>query len=142
MYNEGVYTMIENGETDMMGPDHWFFQYLYRYAPQEDDPGYKKWLDRWSIIYNYNIDPEKVGDDECVYTIVNYIKNNAIWGDDDPTFSKIGALFGEFDNNKFFTADQNPFFANPTLGDYTVIDGAGVIADEFRVDFSKIGIEK
>ena len=48
----------------------------------------------------------------------------------------------EFDNNKFFTAAQNPFFANPTLGDYTVIDGAGVIADEFRVDFSKIGIEK
>ena len=140
MYNEGVHTLITDGITDEMGPDHWFFQYLMRYAPQEGEAGYDKWLAKWPIIYSYNIDPAKVGEYECVYTIVNYIKNNAICGstlDCGEMYEK----FGVKENNKFFELTENPYFADPTHGDYTIVDGAGVISDEYTFDFSKVGLQ-
>jgi hypothetical protein len=123
-----------------MGPDHWFFQYLMRYAPQEGEAGYDKWLAKWPIIYSYNIDPAKVGEYECVYTIVNYIKNNAICGstlDCGEMYEK----FGVKENNKFFERTENPYFADPTHGDYTVVDGNGVVSNEYIEHMNKIGLQ-
>ena len=141
MYNEGVYTHIKDGTTDEMGPGHWFFTYLMRYAPKEGEPGYDKWLAKWPIIYNYNIDPAKVGEYECVYTIINYVKNNALFGANLDDCGEMYEKFGVSENNKFYTTDENPFFADPTHGDYTIVDGAGVISDEYLVDYSKIGLQ-
>ena len=141
MYNPGAYSEIINGTTDQMGPNSWPFTFLYRNAPKVGEEGYDKWLNKWPIMYSYNTDPDKVGEVECIYTTVNYIKNNALFGVG-TEWGEICEMFGVLENNQTFTFDENPFFADPTHGDYTIVSGGGVIDDEYILDYSKLGIQR
>ena len=83
----------------------------------------------------------KVGEYECVYTIINYVKNNALFGANLDDCCEMYEKFGVSENNKFYTTDENPFFADPTHGDYTVIGRDNVISEEYTFDFSRVGLQ-
>ena len=91
-------------------------------------------------MFNINTDPTKVGDPDCIFTIMTYLENNVqitSGGDGEFGITEMIEKFGTAKNNVGYKTDVNPFFANPATGDYTIVKGA----DQFETpyDFSKIG---
>ncbi len=135
LYAGGVYGALLGGsEKDSLND---FYSYMMRRAPREGEEGYKKWYKRWPIIYNYNSDPEKIGEYECVFTIINYIKNNALIGCSiqDTAGLETFEKFGVNENNTEFSTDVNPYFVDPTHGDYRIKDDAPI----FKIPVEEIG---
>ncbi|MBR5633435.1 MAG: right-handed parallel beta-helix repeat-containing protein, partial [Clostridia bacterium] len=91
-------------------------------VPKEGEQGYDQWKTRWPILYKYHDDITKLGEVECVYTTVNYIENNCIIDNKEITedaYLKYGVGKG---TNDAIPNTQNPFFADPTHGDYSITD--------------------
>ena len=103
--------------------------------PKEGEPGYELWRTKWPILYKYHDDITKLGEPECVYTTVNYIENNCIVDNkdiDEEAYVMFGVGKG---TNDIVSKDTNPFFADPTHGDYSITD-TSKFADNH---FAKIG---
>jgi len=131
--NAGFYDYITNGNPEEIVNSEYYKRYCNS-KPQKGDPNYEKWYERWPELYDFNIDPEKVGDIDCLFTTVTYLKNNAGFGVKINEASLI-QKFGVDENNRIFSLDENPYFVNPAVGDYRVLDGA----DFFKIPYEKIG---
>ena len=131
--NAGFYDYITNGNPEETVNSEYYKRYCNN-KPQKGDPNYEKWYERWPELYNFNIDPEKVGDIDCLFTTVTYLKNNAGFGVKINEASLI-QKFGVDENNRIFSLDENPYFVNPAVGDYRVLENA----DFFKIPFEKIG---
>ena len=101
-----------------------------------DSEGYDIWYETFPEVYDFNIDPDKVGDPDCLFTTINFLRNNIIIGSE----IKYGTTFDKFgvnEGNVAYKLDQNPFFVDPTHGDYSFKTGVS-FAD---IDINKIGIQ-
>ena len=82
-------------------------------------------------MYAYNIDPSKVGEVECLFTTVHYLKNNYSFGNHPGGFGEVGDKFGVLENNLSFDLDENPIFVDPTHGDYSIREGVDFLDNHF-----------
>ena len=88
--------------------------------PQPGEVGYEEWASRWPLLYQYNDDFSKLGEVECIFTTINYITDNYQIGDQ-PIGERAYLLYGVGqDTNKVLTLEENPFFVDPTHGDYRI----------------------
>jgi hypothetical protein len=119
MYNPGPYSVAigDGGEEDTE-------QLIVNLGdkPEEGERGYDVWKSRWPILYEYNMDMASAGEFNSFYSTINYVKNNKFIGSRDD-FGKYYDLFGVKENNEKFEITENPYFADPTHGDYTVVKG-------------------
>ena len=137
LYNAGLYGLIQDGTADQYEQSEWW-QYYKSQIVNPGEDAYDMWREKWPILYNYNTDPSKVGEPECIFTTVNYIRNNVAIGAP-IEYSEYCKLFGVVENNTEYPLSENPFFVDPTHGDYTIVKDA----ERFTVDidFNKIGIQ-
>ena len=99
---------------------------------KEGDEGYALWKDRWPIMYSYNIDPSKLGDVECLFTPIQYIRNEYFFDDKAPQgFSDWQLEYGVIEDIRYFPLDENPIFTDPTHGDYSIREGADILDNHF-----------
>ena len=103
-------------------------------APDRDSPCFDAWYAKWPIIYDYSLDFKDVDSKDCIFNTVNEIKNNVFFNvEHDRT--EIHEYFADESGNVDYDLDSNPFFADPTHGDYSVTD-TSKFADNH---FDKIG---
>ena len=120
MYNFGI-TSIENGEVIVNQNSFDATVAELNYKPAVGSESYQKWYDRWPLVYEYSYDIKDLDKYECIYRTVNTVKDNALFG---TTFEPGDAFnaYGEGGNNVEYGQQVNPFFADPTHGDYTITD--------------------
>ncbi len=147
MYTEGINDSIVDGVADTAYPST-FWKFLNEptyFRPAEGEEGYELWKSRWPILYESNLDVERLGEYNCLFTIINYIRNNVMigttLGEQDPNGTSSYDLYGVVNGNVSYTLDENPMLADPTHGDYTVTGGAGVIGDEHIAHMNRIGLK-
>ena len=103
-------------------------------------PEYRAGVEYWSPeVLNYHIDYDRTDDPNFIFNSVNTFARNV--------YINLGGRKGEFADNELilkyltvederaYTADENPFFVNPTLGDYRIREGA----DFADIHFEEIG---
>ena len=111
------------------------FQYQYHtLLPKEDSPYYAIWAAKCPNNYKVELDTEDYYNRNSAFvqnnTVVdNYFINSVI------DFTDDALAVGTYENNVAIPDDENPFFANPAIGDYSVVKGEG-LADNH---FDKIG---
>ena len=93
--------------------------------PKEGHPAYGTWLERWPELYNLNYDKSSAGQPDSVFSPVNYYTNNKIFGTKIPQ-NKYYEMFGVKDGTEALPLDENPYFVDPTFGDYRVRPDAGI----------------
>ena len=144
MYTNGIFAGVDENGT-VLSDSYWYSRVVNGLAakPEEGEEGYELWKERWPILYRYNLDISKEGELDCSYTMVNYIKNNAIIGSEfteperNPESNSAAERYGVFEGNKNYSIDENPFFNDPTHGDYSFKDGVSF----GNIDFTKIGLK-
>jgi len=110
-----------------------FYKRFANAKPLQGEDGYDEWFKRWPELYLTSFDPKKVGDLDCVFTPITYASGNAGFG---VTVDDCGEIHkGVDETNLNYTLDENPYFVNPAVGDYRVLDGA----DFFKIPYEKIG---
>ena len=135
MTNAGMYQLILDG-TPELGKDHQTYTSFFIERPAEGEPGYDKWYARFPEVYDFNIDPANVGKPDCLFTTINFVKNNMIIGSE-IKYGEIYDKFAEKENNVAYGLDVNPLFVDPTHGDYRFKESGKF----FEIDFSKIGLQ-
>ncbi len=135
MSNAGMYQLILDG-TPELGAEHQTYTHMLAERPAKGEPGYEKWYARFPEVYDFNIDSGKVGDPDCLFTTINFVKNNMIIGSE-INYGETYEKFAEKENNVAYGLDVNPIFTDPTHGDYSFKDGANF----FEIDFYEIGIQ-
>ena len=135
MYNPGPYDLLTNPgkqeDVDALIGN-------YSRKPNPGEPGYELWYDRWEVMYKYNFDKESVGDFYSFYSTINYVKRNKFIGSEG-NFGEIYDKFGVKEDNEEFALDENPYFADPTHGDYTIVKNADDFDSRYIFDASKVG---
>ena len=102
--------------------------------PVDGTPESELWKERWPILYQYTTDPADIDKYECLLRTVNRVDSNTLIG----TPLDLGdayKYYGEGGNNIEYELDENKFFVNPTLGDYTLIDGVSI----YKIPYGEIG---
>ena len=141
-YNSDVHYLVSGeiieGDTEKgkWGPGQFLYDDFQKVV-KDSSPYYGKWVERWPILFNYTFDINDAGKSyECFFTTVNHIKNNALidFGIEYEEGS-MADLYGDFENNVEYDSTENPFFADPTHGDYSITDTTK-FADNH---FNKIG---
>ncbi len=108
-----------------------------RYAgakPQPGEDGYDVWLERWPELYLTSFDIADYGKLDCIFTPVTYTHGNAGF---DVNIVGTGEAYlnGAGEKNRDYTTSENPFFVNPSVGDYSIREGADFVDNHY----SKIG---
>ncbi|MBR6807014.1 MAG: S-layer homology domain-containing protein, partial [Clostridia bacterium] len=119
--NEGMYSLILDGTPELY-VNHQTYSLLVADRAPLDSPGYEIWYATFPEIYDFNVDPEKVGDPDCLFTTINFLRNNLIIGSD-MKFGETFEKFGVNEGNEVYSLDVNDWFVDPTHGDYTFKDG-------------------
>ncbi len=102
--------------------------------PQPGDAEYELWKSKWPLLYAYNTDISRLGETECFFTTVNYVSDNYQIGDK-PISERSYLLYGVgAETNRVIGLDENPFFADPTHGDYTIVG-----RDDIDLPISEMG---
>ena len=137
MSNPGMYDLIVLGTLDEETiKAHQTYAHLISERAAEGTSGYDAWKKRFPEVYNFNIDPTKIGDSDCLFTTVNFVKNNTVIGST-LEFGETYEKFAVKENNKAYTLENGNFFNDPTHGDYTFKKGMELI----DFDFSKLGVQ-
>ncbi|MBR7034102.1 MAG: S-layer homology domain-containing protein [Clostridia bacterium] len=101
-------------------------------------PEYLAGIEKWCPeLLNYHLDYSRTDDPNFVMSPVNTIKNNVHINSkasftEQPTADKYLNKYTVVEGNRGFTTDENPFFVNPTVGDYRLKDGAGIMDIEIE----------
>ncbi len=113
-----------------------FYNALMSQRAPEGSPMYDTWLERWPILYSYDFTPANMGKYECIYTPVHTVKNNIFFSSrsvsSDIDFGESANEYGIIENNVRYKTDSNPLFADPTHGDYSIKEGAGILQNQFE----------
>ena len=120
----------DDGNFTDFGPGNDFYDRFMNNKPKVDEPGYEIWKVRWPILYTYNTNMKNLGDPECLFTIINYVRNNVTIGSE----VKLNE-YNVNENNKSYTIDDNPIFVDPTNGDYSIREDS----DFFKIPYDQIG---
>ena len=137
MSNAGMYDLIVAGTLDAETVNSYqTYAHLIAERAAEGTPGYEIWKETFPEVYNFNVDPTKVGDPDCLFTTINFVKNNTVIGSG-LEFGETYEKFAVKEGNKAIELDKCDIFVDPTHGDYSFKDGKAPI----DFDFSKIGIQ-
>jgi len=133
LYFEDVETLSESALNEFFGYD---IDPLKEALPSEGDDNYEKWREKWPVLFEYNFDIANYGDPKCFYTMYNAVKNNAVIS---ATLYNGAADESNLDleNNRIYERSENPYFADPTHGDYTIVKDKGDFS--FSFDFDAVG---
>ena len=101
-------------------------------------PGYKEELEaRRPGASTFHFDFLNPEDENFVFAPVSVATGNVFVNDDkNIKISSQSPEFTTLEDNEAYGLDENPFFVNPTLGDYRLADGVTGCPD---VQFEKIG---
>ena len=111
------------------------FRYQYHeLLPKEGSPYYEIWLEKCPNNYKVELDLEDFFNRNSAFVQNNTVTDNYFF-DSVIQFDENAVKVGTFENNVEVSTNENPFFANPTIGDYSVVKGEG-LADNH---FAKIG---
>ncbi len=108
--------------------------------PAKDSENGKKWLELWPELYDILAITENADDPDFYKTTDLYKKpanichNNYVFGDEH-SFDDLWIQYSDNKNNLELSLDENPFFADPTHGDYSITD-TSKFADN---QYAKIG---
>ncbi|MBR7033220.1 MAG: S-layer homology domain-containing protein [Clostridia bacterium] len=94
--------------------------------------------ERWPGYFDITTDLDRIKDSEfCMNNTIKAVGNRAITadGNTDPFGEKI-SRYSTIEDNLGYTTEENPFFVNPTIGDYRMKDGAPIAVS---IPFEKIG---
>ena len=126
------YSMGQAGELD---DGH--FNLLLNWAkslPKEGTEQYKVWYAKWPEIFSYNFDLTNFDDPASVMAPVNAIYDNYAFGEDCSfNITEVTERFGDVRNNLCFGFDENPIFTNPTVGDYSIREGADFMDNHYEL---------
>ena len=130
------------------GGGNWQWNGLYRLCitehPKEGEPGYEEWREKFPDVYEYYVDLTDLTRRENLacpynefYDNIEVINESEVHADRQHVFanSPFAPKVGKIYNNVEYTFSENPGFADPASGDYTVVDGA----DFFKIPFDQIG---
>ena len=135
MNNAGMYELIISGtESDYV--NHYSYARLLEERAAEGTPGYEAWVNRFPELYNFNVDHTKVGDPDCLFTTINFVKNNTVIGSE-LKYGETYDMFAVKEGNVAYGLDKNDLFVDPTHGDYTFKEGKNYIG----FDFDKLGVQ-
>ncbi len=126
-------TLGQFSENDL----NWVKNWNDVYANYENNPALKaNAMANWPEIFELTTDLEKWDDPSFVLARNETIVNNRFINEDAsiavPTREYI-VKYSTIEDNIGYTLDENPFFVNPSLGDYRIREG---------VDFPDIGFER
>lgn len=152
-YSDGLYDIVKDGDkseeeitASVQDTEFWHYYGAQRkLLPNEGEEGYSLWYSRWPLVYDYTYDLSKLGTLESVYTVINYIKYNAFIGSElelpDGSNNSARDKYGVYEGNVEYSTDENPFFTNPALGDYTIKDSGNVINSDYIAEMNKVGLK-
>ncbi|MBR5632751.1 MAG: right-handed parallel beta-helix repeat-containing protein, partial [Clostridia bacterium] len=139
MHNPGMYTIIEDytDPADIKAALEASVQYQHLSGlPKEGSEYYEAWKARWPEMFSYSFDPADIDDPKCIFHTVHYVTDNAIFNaKKEMNYGIYYEMFAVKDGTVAYGLDENPFFADPTHGDYTITD-TSKFADNH---FDKIG---
>ena len=101
-------------------------------------PEYLAGIEKWCPeLLNYHLDYSRTDDPNFVMSPVNTVTNNVHINEKasftgPPTSAKYLFKYTVVEGNRGFTLEENPFFVNPTVGDYRLKDGAGIMDIEIE----------
>ena len=108
-------------------------------VPDINTPNGKIWYDRWPGLYDIiaikndpTIDVTKL---DLYSTPLNICKNNYSFGRVSNNYDENWIKYSIHENNPELPTTENPLFVNPAIGDYSIVDGAGIEDNQF----AKIG---
>lgn len=133
-YNSGVYGLLYDGKPEEV-VNHANYTYMINNRVKEGEEGYDLWHDRWPILYDFNLDPDRIDETECLFHMVNYLSNNYVIGTKNFHWNDMAEMFAEGENNVAFESTENPVFVDPTHGDYSIRDDV----DFFKIPYVEIG---
>ena len=104
--------------------------------PDENTPNGQKWKAKWPELYDIvairkdpSIDITKL----YLYTKpMNYCHNNFTIDGAEHTFADEWVEFSDHENNVEIPDGENPFFVNPTLGDYSIKDTTKIMDNHYE----------
>ncbi|MBR4933447.1 MAG: right-handed parallel beta-helix repeat-containing protein, partial [Clostridia bacterium] len=105
------------------------YQYL-TLLPKEGSPYYDIWREKCPSNYEVELDEEDFFNPKSAfvqnYTVVyNYFIDSVL------SFNENSVKVGTIENNFEVSSSENPFFANPAIGDYSVVKGTGLADNHF-----------
>ena len=106
--------------------------------PDENTPAGQLWKSKWPELYDVLAvykDPSCYKDTELYKAYLNECYNNYCFDGASHNLSEPWLEHGYNENNTEYPEGENPIFADPTHGDYSILDGAE-FADNH---FAKIG---
>ncbi|MBQ6789504.1 MAG: S-layer homology domain-containing protein [Clostridia bacterium] len=139
MHNPGLYGILEANDDPAAIKAELEASVFYERITGLPKPGsehYDTWKTRWPDMFSYSFDPADIDDPKCIFHTVQYITNNAVINKDKSMdYGEYYEMFAVKDGTVAYGLDENPFFADPTHGDYTITD-TSKFADN---QFDKIG---
>ncbi|MBQ3900498.1 MAG: right-handed parallel beta-helix repeat-containing protein, partial [Clostridia bacterium] len=92
-----------------------------------EDPEYRQVIEeRWPDMLNIHFDYDNMDDPYFALNQVTYINGNVAVTDHTDYFRtsrKYEQIYAHFDNNTYVLPNENPLFADPTSGDYSILEG-------------------
>ncbi len=136
----GIDRIYNYSEEELKDPDNWVHEFDHNLSalgslPEEGETGYEKWSTRWSYLYSYSYEPADLGKYDCIFTTINELKGNDVFNAELYNGSYRGANL-DMDGNALYTLEDNPYFADPTHGDYTIV---GETDFTYKFDFNAVG---
>ena len=98
--------------------------------------GYARQAKKFEELYDIvaiRRDPSCYKDTDLYKAPMNYCHNNYTIDGAGHGFADKWIELSDHENNVDIPAGENPFFVNPTLGDYTVVDGADLMDNHFEL---------
>ncbi|MBR7032832.1 MAG: S-layer homology domain-containing protein [Clostridia bacterium] len=138
-FNTNGFGFVEDGKLkEGLLPDGTGWEDLYRRyylnRVNEGEEGYEIWRETFPSLYVFKPDVENPFVYESIFCPWDSIHNNVVFGSGFNVADEV-KQYGEVYDNLILTEEENPFFVNPTLGDYTLKEGV----TSFSIPFEKIG---
>ena len=105
------------------------YQYL-TLLPKEGSPYYDIWREKCPNNYAVELDEEDFFNPKSAFVQNNTVVYN-YFIDSVLDFNENSVKVGTIENNFEIASDENPYFANPATGDYSVVKGTGLADNHF-----------
>ena len=126
-------TLTEDAYTES-GKIAWYNNYLNKKI-KEGEEGYELWKKEFPSLFDYYYSCENITDKFNLQCPWNSIHDNAAIGEGGFTIYDFEVQVGDVHDNVVYEDTENPFFVDPTHGNYTVRGDA----DFFKIPFEMMG---
>ena len=108
------------------------FRYQYHeLLPKEGSKYYEIWAEKCPNNYKVELDTEDFFNRNSAFVQNNTVTDNYFFNST-MQFDENAVKVGTFENNVEVSTEENPFFANPAIGDYSIVKGEGLDDNRFN----------